>query len=85
MARSYALISILFVAAITATNPLGDFPLNDDWSYGTAVRTLLQQGRLQLHPWTSMPLLTQILWGTLFCLPKGFSFSALRISTLVLS
>lgn len=32
-----------------------------------------------------MPLLTQILWGALFCLPGGFSFSALRLSTLVLS
>lgn len=32
-----------------------------------------------------MPLVSQVLWGTLFCLPAGFSYSALRLSTLVLS
>ena len=32
--------------------------------------------------WTSVNLLVQIGWGALFCLPFGFSFTALRISTL---
>ena len=32
-----------------------------------------------------MPLVTQTLWGALFCLPAGFSFTALRLSTLLLS
>src|SRR2546423_12799436 len=32
-----------------------------------------------------MPLLTQTFWGALFCLPAGFSFNALRCSTLVMS
>src|SRR5262245_54255120 len=31
-----------------------------------------------------MPLLTQVLWGALFCLPAGFSFTAVRLSTIVL-
>jgi hypothetical protein len=29
-----------------------------------------------------MPLITQVLWGALFCIPFGFSFTALRCSTL---
>jgi hypothetical protein len=32
-----------------------------------------------------MPLLTQVLWGALFSLPAGFSFTALHFSTLLLS
>lgn len=64
-------------------NPVGDFPLNDDWSYGRAVHTLVVQHRLHYTDWTSMPLITQVLWGALFCLPAGFSFTALRISSLV--
>ncbi len=31
-----------------------------------------------------MPLLTHVLWGSLFCIPFGFSFTALRFSTLTL-
>ncbi len=70
---------------LALTNPLGDFPLNDDWSYGQAVRNLIQNHEYLLTNWTSMPLLTQVLWGALFSLPAGFSFTALRFSTLFLS
>jgi hypothetical protein len=64
---------------------LGNFPLNDDWSYGQAVQNLVSSHQYRLTNWTSMPLLTQVLWGTLFSLPAGFSFTALRFSTLFLS
>src|SRR5512137_2624379 len=79
------LLASIWVASLFVVNPIGDFPLNDDWSFGLAVQRLLQTG--QFHPtgWTSMPLITQALWGSLFCLPAGFSFNALRASTLLLS
>jgi hypothetical protein len=32
-----------------------------------------------------MPLITNVLWASLFCLPTGFSFTALRFSTLTAS
>jgi 4-amino-4-deoxy-L-arabinose transferase-like glycosyltransferase len=70
---------------ILLVNPVGEFPLNDDWSYASTVRTLLDEARFHLSGWTSMPLVAQVLWGALFCLPLGFSFTALRISTLVLA
>jgi hypothetical protein len=85
VARVCIVLGLLFLAVLPVTRPAGDFPLNDDWSYGTAVRTLVEQGRYQLHDWTSMPLFGQVIWGTLFCLPAGFSFTALRVSTLALS
>lgn len=69
---------------ILLTNPSGAFPLNDDWSYSRAVETLVNHGRLQFTDFTSMTLIAQVAWGALFCLPFGFSFLALRLSTLTL-
>jgi 4-amino-4-deoxy-L-arabinose transferase-like glycosyltransferase len=83
--RDMLLLALFWVASLFLVNPLGDFPLNDDWSFGLAVKHLLQTGDFRPTGWTSMPLITQTLWGALFCLPGGFSFNALRFSTLVLS
>ena len=82
---SVLILVLVFIAVLGFTNPLGDFPLNDDWSYGQAVQDLVQRHEFRLSGWTSMPLLTQVLWGALFSLPAGFSFTALRLSTLFLS
>jgi 4-amino-4-deoxy-L-arabinose transferase-like glycosyltransferase len=78
------LLFFVWVAAALAVNPVGDFPLNDDWAYGSAVRALLEEGDIRLSDWTATNLIAQVLWGALFCLPFGFSFTALRASTLVL-
>ncbi|HLA86644.1 MAG TPA: hypothetical protein VJL10_01350, partial [Anaerolineales bacterium] len=59
------LLLVLFV------NPVGKFPLNDDWSYARAVQSLVEHGHLELTGFTSMPLIAQALWGALFCLPFG--------------
>ncbi len=64
-------------------DPRGDFPLIDDWAYGLPVRALLERGELRLTDWNSPILVAQAAWGALFCLPTGFSFTPLRISTLV--
>ena len=78
-------LGLLWVAGILIVNPMGNFPLNDDWAMGQTVKRLVEgQG---YHPigWTEMSLITHVLWGALFCLPHGFSFNALRCSTLVFS
>ena len=65
-------------------NPVGDFPLNDDWVYAYGVRSIVQGGRFEL-PGTGAPdVIAQAYWGALFCMPFGFSFTALRFSTLTL-
>lgn len=76
-------LSCTWVLMVFVVNPSGDFPLNDDWSYGLAVKTLLEEGRLHLIDWIATTAVTQIFWGALFCLPFGFSFTALRASSLV--
>jgi hypothetical protein len=80
-----SLLVAVWISAVFAVDPVGNFPLNDDWAYASAVRALIEQGALRLSGWTATNLIAQLLWGALFCLPFGFSFTALRISTLVLA
>jgi hypothetical protein len=78
------LIVAIWMVVALLIDPRGEFPLNDDWAYAAAVKTLLGGGGIRLPGWTAANLVAQIFWGALFCLPFGFSFTALRISTLVL-
>lgn len=83
------IVNILVIIAIwtvmvIVVNPLGDFPLNDDWVYGLAVKSILEKGDFRLPSPAHANLFFQAFWGALFCLPFGFSFTALRFSTLTL-
>jgi hypothetical protein len=80
-----ALITVLWCITIPIVDPIGDFPLNDDWSYGSTVKHFVETGDYRPIGWLSVPLVTNVIWGSLFCLPSGFSFTALRLSVLVLS
>ena len=79
------ILTLLWIGAIILVNPVGNFPLNDDWSYGNAVRGIIEGRTFRPSGWTGMTLFSQALWGSLFCLPFGFSFTALRFSTLSLA
>ena len=79
------LLLAVWIFAVLAVDPSGNFPLNDDWAYASAIRALVGQGEIRLSGWTATNLIAQLLWGALFCLPFGFSFTALRVSTLVLA
>jgi Dolichyl-phosphate-mannose-protein mannosyltransferase len=79
-----ALIGIVWTVLAFAIDPRGDFPLHDDWGYGLPVKALVERGEFRLTDWSNPTLVAQMLWGALFCLPAGFSFTAVRISTLVL-
>ena len=61
-----------------------DYPINDAWSFGLTVKRLAALGGYYPVGWSSMPLVSQVLWGAIFCTPFGFSFQALHISTLFL-
>ena len=78
------LLILLWLFLVILVNPIGNFPLNDDWAYGWTVNTLLTTGQFYLSDWTAPNLVPQALIGTLFTLPFGFSFTALRFSTLTL-
>lgn len=75
---------LLWFAAIAAINPLGDFPLNDDWAYAHNTRALAVDNRLFFSDWPAMTLFAHTLWGAGFCKVFGFSFTVLRFSTLLM-
>lgn len=82
-ARDIFVIIAAWCGSALIVNPIGDFPLGDDWSYGRTVAHLLETGHYEPTNWNSAMLVTNVLWGALFCFPAGFSFTALRFSTLV--
>jgi 4-amino-4-deoxy-L-arabinose transferase-like glycosyltransferase len=81
----FLIIAVIWAGSLVIVNPLGDFPLNDDWASARTVKHLLETGNYVPSPWMAMSLVTNILWGALFCLPAGFSFIALRLSTLTIA
>jgi 4-amino-4-deoxy-L-arabinose transferase-like glycosyltransferase len=79
----FALTALWFLIALVV-NPLGEFPLNDDWAYSRNVYDLAVNGILRFSNWPAMTLIAQTLWGALFCKLFGFSFGVLRLSVLIL-
>jgi hypothetical protein len=77
-------IAAVFALPLLLLDPLQDAPFVDDWVYAWSVEHLLRSGDLRLLEWSSSWNPAQILWGAVFCLPGGFSFAALRLSTWVL-
>jgi 4-amino-4-deoxy-L-arabinose transferase-like glycosyltransferase len=62
-----------------------DAPIVDDWTYAWSVEHFLHTGELRMLEWSAHYPLAQILWGAAFSWLWGFSFPALRLSTLVLA
>ncbi|MBW8326003.1 MAG: glycosyltransferase family 39 protein [Prolixibacteraceae bacterium] len=80
--RIEIILSLIWVSAIVIINPLGEFPLNDDWAYRLYVYHLSHEGELILSNWPAMTLIAQVLWGAIVTSIFGFSFTVLRFSTL---
>ena len=78
-------VIVLFLIAAAVVNPFRETPVKDDWAYAETVKHFLATGDYRLNGWLSANIPFQTVWGALFCLPAGFSFSALRLSTLVLA
>jgi len=87
--RGGALLLLPIVGLTTVTiflvPPVGDFPLNDDWVYGKMVQRLAVDGVLAIHPYAQAYALVQTLWAWPFVEIFGFSFTVLRITTLLLA
>lgn len=78
-------LAIIWTVGIALVNPIGDFPLNDDFSYGKTVYNLTELGVFLFDDWLAMSLIAQVLWGAAFTSLFGFSFTVLRFSTLILA
>ncbi len=77
---------VIGMIIVLLVNPKGNFPLNDDWRYAFMVQSMLQEGNFALNSEIAPTILFQAVWGYLFLtFTDFFSFTNLRISTLVLS
>lgn len=85
MRRDCVWIVLLWSLPIFFLRPFQNAPFVDDWAYAWSVENFLKTGTLKILDWSTSINPAQTLWGALFCLPAGFSFAALRISTWVLS
>lgn len=67
-------------------NPVGEFMINDDWSFVKALEVVSVQGVIPATGWGDggPSLLTHLVWGYLFTKLFGFSVTVLRISVLVM-
>ncbi|MBV6655580.1 MAG: glycosyltransferase family 39 protein, partial [Mameliella sp.] len=75
---------LLWIIAGLIAWPMGDFPLDDDWSYAEAVKHWVDTSTYWVSDWPAMTLFTQVIWGGVFAKVFGFSFTILRWSTLVI-
>ncbi|MBI4486394.1 MAG: glycosyltransferase family 39 protein, partial [Acidobacteria bacterium] len=72
-------VAALLVAA--GFRPFQDTPFIDDWVYSWSVQHLIETHEFLFPELVGNPIAAQVLWGALFCLPFGFSLTALRVST----
>ncbi len=82
-AAALLFVSIAWIIAIILVNPIGEFPVVDDWAYLGSVRGIVERGELVFSDFAAQNLLSHLLWGSLFALPFGASYTALRFATLV--
>lgn len=76
---------LLWMLSIVLVNPMGDFPLNDDWAFAEGVYSIVETGTLVPSDWPAMTLVAQLYWGALFCKIFGLSATVLRWCTLLSS
>jgi hypothetical protein len=76
---------VVWAVAIALVDPRADVPLIDDWTYAASVERIVAGHGFTVSSWSSTFPAAQIWWGALFAAAGGFSYTALRISTLVLA
>ena len=82
--NKYVVILVsIWIIMVAVVNPFGEFPLNDDWAYSKDVLFFYKNGFFSFVNWPAMSLIAQITIGTFFCNIFGFSFTLLRILTLI--
>jgi hypothetical protein len=70
---------------VAFVGPSGNFPLNDDFSYAIATRTLVTTGLWKPTDWTSAQLISNALWAAPICGVSPCGFDDLRLTTLLAS
>lgn len=76
--------AFVIVACELLAWPVGDFPLNDDWTYAVGVKNLVDTGKFTITAWTLAGAVFSVVSAALICKILAFSFHVLRIYNLLL-
>lgn len=79
------LIAGLFLAQFYFISPVGEFALNDDWVHSDTIKHWVETGSFRLMPYAGPTFYAPILYGAALTRIFGFSFTILRVSTLILT
>ncbi|MDP9169619.1 MAG: hypothetical protein M3N54_03285 [Acidobacteriota bacterium] len=83
---AYILLCIaLFLGAAALTWPVLEMGLIDDWSYNHIARDFAATGHFRYNGWAFAMLIPQVVWSAAFIKLFGFSFLAVRLSTVLLA
>lgn len=75
----------LFATQFFFISPQGEFPLNDDWVHTDTILHWAKTNEFRLMPFAGPTFYIPILYGTAITKIFGFSFTLLRVSTLILA
>lgn len=87
---SLSVLISLWIIVIWIVNPVGEFMVNDDWAFISALERLVFEGRMGSTGWGpgdapgGPALIAHLSWGRLFTYLFGHSITNLRISVLVM-
>ena len=83
--RNGLLCSLLFAVCFWICWPVAQMGFIDDWSYIKSAQVFAQTGHFVFNGWATAMLGWQLVWGALFIHLFGFSFMAVKLSTLPLA
>jgi hypothetical protein len=79
--RNGLICMLIFAACFAVSWPVAQMGFDDDWSYIRTAQAYAQTGHFVYNGWSSPILGWQIPWGALFIRLFGFSFMAVKLST----
>lgn len=82
--KDIVLLALVWILMLIAVNPIGNYPINDDWVYAESVKSIVEEGHFRVQSSSSANVGPQAYWGALFAWAFGLSYTSLRYSTQVL-
>jgi hypothetical protein len=79
---AFSILTIIWLILVRIVSIEGNFPLNDDWSYGQTAIQFHRTGVFRPSDFTAMPLITNVVLAYPFLHLFGETFISLRISSL---
>ncbi len=76
-------LGLLFLAQFLFVSPRGEFALNDDWVHTEMIKHWVETGEFRFNSYVGPLLYWPLLYGAALVKIFGFSYTLLRISTLV--